>query len=140
MVLNSCQRKLQLIPNDFWSFVLFIHAVKKSLAENRYLESNRFESFAKEREGCWGKFYADGEDYFRDMYEEMSMAKREIFITGWMVTPFFVMVRPNSLDSDYRLDKVLKRCAERGVAVHIIVFQEPKLALNNDSEYTKRYL
>ena len=69
----------------------------------------------------------------------MEAAKREIFITGWMVTPFFVLVRPNSLDSEYRLDKVLQRCAERGVTVNIIVFQEPKVALNNDSEYTKRY-
>jgi phospholipase D1/2 len=70
----------------------------------------------------------------------MCKAKSEIFITGWMVTPFFLLVRPKSLDSEYRLDRVLQRCAENGVKVHIIVFQEPKLALNNDSEYTKRYL
>lgn len=28
----------------------------------------------------------------------------------------------------------------KGIKVHIIVFLEPKLALNNDSEYTKYYL
>lgn len=63
-----------------------------------------------------------------------------MFITDWMLTPYFVLVRPKPLDSDYRLDKVLKAAAERGVRINILVFQEPKLALNNDSEHTKQHL
>jgi hypothetical protein len=38
IILNSSQRVLQLITDNFYSFVLFIHSVKKSLAQNRYLE------------------------------------------------------------------------------------------------------
>jgi hypothetical protein len=35
------------------------------------------------------------------------------------------------------MDKVLKKVAEKGVKINIILFLEPKLALNNDSEYAK---
>lgn len=69
LLLRTCQRKLQLVPSSFWSLVLFVHSLKKSLAENHYLEPNRFESFARVRDNCSGKFYIDGEQYFRDMYE-----------------------------------------------------------------------
>jgi len=54
-------------------------------------------------------------------------------MTGWMLTPYFLLVRPNSLESDTRLDRVLLKIAQQGVKVNIIVFLEPKLALNNDS-------
>lgn len=57
-----------------------------------------------------------------------------------MLTPFFLLLRPNSLESETRLDHVLATIAKRGVKVNIILFLEPKLALNNDSEYTKTYL
>jgi phospholipase D1/2 len=137
IVLNSCQRNLQLLTDDMYTFVLFIYSIKKSLSENHYLEINRYGSFARERENCEGKFYIDGEDYFRDIYEELLRAKKEIFITDWMITPYFLFIRPNSLDSEYRMDKVLKKVAEKGVKINIILFLEPKLALNNDSEYAK---
>lgn len=52
LVLNSCQRNLQLLSDDLFTFLLFIHSVKKSLSENHYLEINRYGSFARERQNC----------------------------------------------------------------------------------------
>ena len=82
----------------------------------------------------------DGEEYFRDLHSELLKAKKEVFITDWMLTPFFVLLRPNSMDSESRLDRVLTTIAQRGVKVNIVIFLEPKLALNNDSEHAKQYL
>lgn len=140
IILNSCQRNLQLIAEDLFQFVMFIHAVKKSLADNHYLEVNRYGSFASVRENCDGRFYIDGEDYFRDLYDELIRARKEVFITDWMISPYFMLVRPQPLESEYRLDRVFEKLAKRGVRINIILFLEPKLALNNDSEYAKEYL
>lgn len=51
-----------------------------------------------------------------------------------MITPYFLLKRPSKIENDeYRLDGVLRRLAERGVKVYIIVFMEPKMFVNNDS-------
>ena len=63
----------------------------------------------------------------------MLNAKSEIFITGWMLTPYYILCRPNHIESEYRFDKLLQKVATKGIKVYIIVFLEPKLALNNDS-------
>lgn len=67
------------------------------------------------------------------MHDEISNAKTDVFITGWMITPFYMLCRPNHIESEFRLDKLLQRVAAKGIKVYIIVFLEPKLALNNDS-------
>lgn len=56
------------------------------------------------------------------------------------MTPYFLLCRPQKYDSDCRLDKVLKAAAERGVKINIVLFLQPKLALNNDSQHVKQYL
>jgi phospholipase D1/2 len=51
-------------------------------------------------------------------------SKKKICITGWMITPYFLLKRPGSIKSSpYRLDKVLKKAAERGVKIYIIPFR-----------------
>jgi phospholipase D1/2 len=123
IVLNSCQRTLQLIADHVFSFVSFIHAVKKSLADNHYLEVNRYGSFASVRENCDAKAYVDGEEYFGDIYHELQRARKEVFITDWMLTPFFMLVRNGKEHKEEgRLDRVLERAAKRGVRINIILF------------------
>lgn len=62
-------------------------------------------------------------------------------ITGWMITPYFLLKRPNKIENKSdRLDGVLQSLAERGVKVYIIAFMEPKMFVNNDSEYVQEYL
>jgi phospholipase D1/2 len=65
-------------------------------------------------------------------------AQNKICITGWMITPYFLLKRPGSIiSSPYRLDHVLKQAAERGVKIYIITFREPKMFVNNDSEHVE---
>ena len=68
-------------------------------------------------------------------------AKRQVCITGWMITPYFLLKRPNSIENkEYRLDGVLEKLAIRGVKVFIIAFMEPAMFVNNDSEHVQVYL
>jgi hypothetical protein len=40
-----------------------------------------------------------------------------------MISPYFLLVRPRPLDSPERLDKVLKKLADSGVKISIILFK-----------------
>jgi hypothetical protein len=48
--------------------------------------------------------------------------------------------RPPSENEDFRLDKLLKRKAEEGVMIYIIVYKEVKYSLALDSYHTKKSL
>jgi phospholipase D1/2 len=58
-----------------------------------------------------------------------------------MITPYFMLKRPNELlKREYRLDGILEELAKRNVKIYIVLYQEPKIAINNDSEFVKKYL
>ena len=60
-------------------------------------------------------------------------------ICGWWVSPEFYLKRPVSIYPSSRLDFVLKRAAERGVDIFILVYNESSF-LTNDSIHTKKTL
>lgn len=73
------------------------------------------------------------------MCDALLSAKKEIFITGWMISPYFSLKRPDP-KNEHRLDNVLSKVANAGIKVNIIAYNGPKMALNIDSEFTKNYL
>lgn len=96
----------------------------------------RYQSFAEVREDCYSKFYIDGENYFKDVCQAICKAEKYVYITDWMLTPYILLKRPNQLeDRSSRLDYILESAAQRGVKVHIILYMEPEIALNNDSRF-----
>lgn len=109
------------------------------MKDNDYLSRKRFESFASIREKCHATAYVDGKDYFSDVCDALLQAKTEVFITGWMVSPHFHFKRPDPT-GETRVDRIIERIGKSGIKVHIIVYMEPKVALNIDSEYTQEYL
>ena len=51
-------------------------------------------------------------------------AKEQVCMTGWMITPYILLKRPNSIENkEYRLDGVLEKIAHRGVKIFVIVFR-----------------
>ena len=42
-------------------------------------------------------------------------------------------------DRSSRLDYILEQAALKGVKIYIILYMEPKIALNNDSEFVESY-
>lgn len=113
------------------------------LGEERARGTGRVRSFSPVRQGSVVNFYVDGESYFGNLYETLWLARREVFIAGWWVHPRLYLVRRpkgGRLDGRYRLDRVLRRLAQQGVRVKILVYREVLGALGIDSGYTCEFL
>ncbi|KAG6465921.1 hypothetical protein O3G_MSEX015500 [Manduca sexta] len=70
----------------------------------------------------------------------MELARDEIFIADWWLSPEVYMKRP-ALDGNYwRLDMILKRKAAQGVKIFIMLYKEVEMALGINSYYSKSRL
>ena len=132
IVLNSSHRILSIDAGDIFNLTYFVYWLRKAMKENDYFTHKKYGSFANIREKCSSKYYIDGKGYFSDLADALLLAKSQVFITGWMISPYFCLKRPDP-DGETRLDKVLEKIAKSGIKVHIIVYMEPKVALNIDS-------
>ncbi|KAF2842579.1 phospholipase D [Patellaria atrata CBS 101060] len=103
-------------------------------------ESHRFESYFPEREGNLVKWYVDGRDYFWAVSVALERAKETIYIEDWWLSPELFLRRPPFYHQEYRLDKLLKRKAEEGVKIYVIVYKEVQQALTCNSAHTKHAL
>lgn len=103
-------------------------------------ESHRFQSFAPERDGNQIKWYVDGRDYYHAVSVALERASETIYIADWWLSPELFLRRPPHFNQKWRLDATLKRAAERGVKIYIIVYKEVKQALTCNSQHTKRAL
>ncbi|MCJ1309567.1 hypothetical protein MMC25_003227 [Agyrium rufum] len=103
-------------------------------------ESHRFESFAPERSNNKIKWYIDGRDYFWAVSVALERAKESIYIEDWWLSPELFLRRPPYYNQEWRLDQVLKRRAEAGVKIFVIVYKEVAQALTCNSAHTKHAL
>ncbi|KAI9608245.1 hypothetical protein KEM48_003379 [Puccinia striiformis f. sp. tritici PST-130] len=101
---------------------------------------HRFQSFAKEREGNQVKWYVDAHDYFYAASELLESAKSCIFIQDWWLSPELYLRRPAGQNELWRLDRILKRKAEAGVKIFVIVYKEVSVSGTMNSEHTKHAL
>ena len=67
-------------------------------------------------------------------------AKESIYIADWWLSPELFLRRPPHYNPQWRLDQVLKRKAEAGVKIYVIVYREVEAALTCNSEHTKHAL
>ncbi len=70
----------------------------------------------------------------------LEQAKETIYIADWWLSPELFLRRPPHHNQEWRLDQVLKRRAEAGVQIYIIVYREVEAALTCNSEHTKHAL
>lgn len=103
-------------------------------------EQHRFQSFAPERDGNKIKWYIDGRDYFHAVSVALERAKETIYIADWWLSPELFLRRPPYFNQEWRLDQTLKRAAERGVNIYVIVYKEVSAALTCNSAHTKHAL
>ncbi|KAJ6550871.1 phospholipase D [Mycena vulgaris] len=101
---------------------------------------HRFDSFAAERSENFVKWHIDGHDYMWALSEMLDNAKEAIFIQDWWLTPELYLRRPPAYHPEWRLDRLLKRKAEEGVKVHIIVYKEVTQTMSMSSKHTKNRL
>ncbi|KAK5445395.1 hypothetical protein LTS15_010176 [Exophiala xenobiotica] len=103
-------------------------------------DSHRFNSFFPERDNNKIKWYVDGRDYFWAVSVGLENAKETIYIEDWWLSPELFLRRPPFFCQEWRLDQVIKRAAERGVQVYVIVYKEVQQALTCNSAHTKHAL
>uniref|UniRef100_A0A7N6AD57 Phospholipase n=1 Tax=Anabas testudineus TaxID=64144 RepID=A0A7N6AD57_ANATE len=105
-----------------------------------FLTDHRFGSFAKEEENIPAKWYVNGRTYMEDVADALEEAKEEIFITDWWLSPEIFLKRPVVEGNRWRLDCILKRKAQQGVRIFVMLYKEVELALGINSGYSKRTL
>ncbi|KAF2450253.1 phospholipase D/nuclease [Karstenula rhodostoma CBS 690.94] len=113
------------------------HEQKTDEKRSRVCENHRFESFAPERDGNLIKWYVDGRDYFWALSEALNNAKETIYIEDWWLSPELFLRRPPYYNQDWRLDSILRKKAQEGVKIYIIVYKEVSAALTCNSRHTK---
>ncbi|KAF2838276.1 phospholipase D/nuclease [Patellaria atrata CBS 101060] len=101
---------------------------------------HRFHSFAPPREGNDVKWYVDGCGYMWAVSRAIEQARESIWILDWWLSPELYLRRPPARHEEYRIDRMLKAAAERGVKVNIIVYKEVTQALTLSSAHTKHLL
>lgn len=82
----------------------------------------------------------DGRDYFWAVSEALEKAKEVIYIEDWWLSPELFMRRPPYYNQEFRLDQILKRRAEAGVQIFIVVYREVEAAITCNSAHTKHAL
>ncbi|MBN3318061.1 PLD2 Phospholipase, partial [Atractosteus spatula] len=119
---------------QWWS-----HEIHRLSEPCEFLQTHRFDSFAPPREDTLARWYINGREYFADVAQALEQAREEIFITDWWLSPEIYLKRP-ATSHYWRLDQILKRKAEQGVKVCVLLYKEVELALGINSDYSKRKL
>ncbi|KAI9741467.1 MAG: hypothetical protein M1818_004273 [Claussenomyces sp. TS43310] len=103
-------------------------------------QSHRFESFAPERAGNDIKWYVDARDYYWAVSVALDRAQETIYLADWWLSPELFLRRPPYYNQEWRLDQILKRKAEAGVKIFVIVYREVEAAITCNSLHTKHAL
>lgn len=117
-----------------------------SVSQSPYCKINRYTSFCPISSNNNTKAYINGHEYYDDVANDMERAKHEIYITDWWMSPEVYLKRPipatNGVPSciRFRLDQILKRAADRGCKIFILLYREFEQALPNKSQYTQQTL
>ncbi|GFR10586.1 phospholipase D1 [Trichonephila clavata] len=105
-----------------------------------FTQPNRHGAFCPVRNNSECRWFIDGATYFEAVAETLEKAKEEIFIADWWLSPEIYMKRPVIQGEIWRLDHILKRKAQQGVKVFVLLYKEVELALGINSLYSKQQL
>ena len=115
----------------------------KSVASNSARDftcPNPHNSYAPVRTSVQASWFVDGASYMSAVADALEAATEEIYIADWWLSPEIYMKRP-AIDGDYwRLDNILKRKANQGILVFILLYKEVEMALGINSYYSKQRL
>lgn len=141
----TSSRKLKVKARTCQELYDWVNSIVDSINNSRYCKINRFQSFCPVTRSNYAKWYINGHEYYSDVADELEKAEDRIFITDWWLSPELYLKRPisvtsNGLNTQWRLDSVLKRAAERGVKIYVLLYKEFDHALPNDSAYSRQTL
>ncbi|XP_062844293.1 phospholipase D1 isoform X2 [Trichomycterus rosablanca] len=137
--IENYSRKLIIKCNSYRQAQWWSHEIKRLSERCDFLQTHRFDGFAPPRPNTLTKWYVNGSGYFSDLADALEKAKEEIFITDWWLSPEVYLKRP-ARGTYWRLDQILKRKAEQGVKVCVLLYKELEFALGISSDYSKKTL
>jgi phospholipase D1/2 len=82
------------------------------------------------------QWFVDGEAYFATAARALQAAKYTIFITDWWIT--FDIELERSKNPQKKLCDILKKKAEEGVQIYILLYQEMNAVMPNGSEFAEQ--
>lgn len=140
--IDNLSRTLILKCNSYRHARWWAGAIEEFIQKHgtNFLKDHRFGSYAAIQENTLAKWYVNSKGYFEDVANAMEEAEEEIFITDWWLSPEIFLKRPVVEGNRWRLDCILKRKAQQGVRIFIMLYKEVELALGINSEYSKRTL
>ncbi|KAI0738349.1 phospholipase D/nuclease [Daedaleopsis nitida] len=113
---------------------------RADMIRSEIMAGHRYHSFANQRGQNFVKWHIDGHDYMWAVSEMIDKAKEAIFILDWWLTPELYLRRPPAKYPEWRLDRLLKRKAEEGVKIYVIVYKEVTQTMTMSSHHTKETL
>ncbi|KAL4401075.1 Phospholipase D1 [Malassezia pachydermatis] len=135
----NAERKLKLSAPSEREMEQFLLSIKFVAQNNPYGKPNRFDSFAPIRRHVSAQWFVDGRDYYWNLSEAILRARERIYIHDWWLSPELYLRRPGT--PEWRLDNLLKRKAEEGVHIHVILYSEVSNQFTpTDSSYAKTRL
>ncbi|SMN19300.1 similar to Saccharomyces cerevisiae YKR031C SPO14 Phospholipase D, catalyzes the hydrolysis of phosphatidylcholine, producing choline and phosphatidic acid [Maudiozyma saulgeensis] len=137
ITLQNSERKLQIICKSEASLKLWVSSFTLMAKSTVWSRKNRFNSFAPVRQNAFCKLLVDGRDYFWSLSEALKRAQDVIYIHDWWLSPELYLRRPVDAHQEYRIDRMLRKCAERGVKIFIIVYRNVGATVGTDSLWTK---
>ncbi|KAM3163069.1 Phospholipase [Lachancea thermotolerans] len=137
ITLENSERKMQMIVKSEFQLKQWIASMSKMVKSTIWSQKKRFDSFAPIRRNCFCKFLVDGRDYFWALSEALSMAQDVIYIHDWWLSPELYMRRPFKGNQEYRIDRILKERAEKGVKIFVVVYRNVGSTVGTDSSWTK---
>ncbi|CAG4987984.1 unnamed protein product [Parnassius apollo] len=120
-------------------WISFLKTVANQSARD-FTFPNVHHSFAPPRAGTTAYALVDGSAYLAAVADAMDLAREEIFIADWWLSPELYMKRPTLNGNYWRLDCILKRKAAQGVKVFVMLYKEVEMALGINSYYSKAIL
>ena len=135
--LYNSERRLKLLARNERQLYQFEESIDGIVKNSPWCQPTRFDSFAPVRQKCFAQWLVDGRDHMWVVSRALNQAKDVIYIHDWWLSPELYMRRPPAISQKWRLDRLLKRKAEQGVKVFVIVYRNVESAVPIDSQYTK---
>jgi len=139
--LRNLSRNLSLKFQDELEREIWFREINRKIDNYKTNVTNKYQSFANQKENCNAEFLVDGQEYFSSLYKHLMDANESIYIAGWWVSPELFLNRPcNPKDRNQlpnKLMDVLLNKAKKGVQVNILIYKEFTVAVPINSSHTK---
>ncbi|CDK29425.1 unnamed protein product [Kuraishia capsulata CBS 1993] len=140
MTLSNGERSLQVGTRNETQLRQWYRSIETMREKCIWSQPHRFSSFAPVRDKCFAQWFVDARDYFWAASSAMEMAKDVIYIHDWWLSPELYLRRPPNGNQQWRIDRILKRKAEEGVKIFVIVYRNVGNTVVTDSMWTKHSL